>query len=73
MTLVASIEILAGLTLNIDKFDTWLALILMSVSVNALLFHVILDSDNSIEVIVLLVLNVVVLIGYKNKYKDALN
>ena len=73
MTLVASIEILAGLTLIIDKFDTWLALILMSVSVNALLFHVILDSDNSIEVIVILFLNVVDLIGYKNKYKDALN
>ena len=73
MTLVAIVEIVAGLALIIDKFGALLALILMSVSVNALLFHLTLDPDNSMGAIVLLVLNVLVLIGYKDKYKDLLS
>lgn len=73
MTLVAIVEIVAGLSLIIDKFGALLALILMSVSVNALLFHLTLDPDNSMGAIVLLVLNVLVLFGYKDKYKDLLS
>jgi uncharacterized membrane protein YphA (DoxX/SURF4 family) len=73
MTLVAIVEIVAGLALIIDKFGALLALILMSVSVNALLFHLTLDPDNSMGAIVLLVLNVLVLFGYKDKYKDLLS
>ena len=73
MTLVAIVEIVAGLALIIDKFGALLALILMSVSANALLFHLTLDPDNSMGAIVLLVLNVLVLFGYKDKYKDLLS
>ena len=73
MTLVAIVEIVARLALIIDKFGALLALILMSVSVNALLFHLTLDPDNSMGAIVLLVLNVLVLFGYKDKYKDLLS
>lgn len=73
MTLVAIVEIVAGLALIIDKFGALLSLILMSVSVNALLFHLTLDPDNSMGAIVLLVLNVLVLFGYKDKYKDLLS
>jgi D-alanyl-lipoteichoic acid acyltransferase DltB (MBOAT superfamily) len=73
MTLVAIVEIVAGLALIIDKFGALLALILMSISVNALLFHLTLDPDNSMGAIVLLVLNVLVLFGYKDKYKDLLS
>jgi len=44
----------------------------MSVSINAVLFHVALDPDNSIGALVLLVLNIVMLFAYKDKYKELL-
>ena len=47
-----------------------MAIILMSVSVNAVLFHATLDSANIAPALVLLVLNIVVLYGYKDKYKE---
>ena len=73
LTLVAIVEIVAGLALIFDKFGALLALILMSVSVNALLFHLTLDPDNSMGAIILVVLNIVVLYGYKDKYKELLS
>ncbi|WP_298903661.1 DoxX family membrane protein [uncultured Psychroserpens sp.] len=73
MTLVAIVEIVAGLALITNKFGALLAIILMSVSVNAVLFHATLDPANSAGAIALLVLNIAVLIGYKDKYKALLN
>nr|WP_321237439.1 DoxX family membrane protein [uncultured Psychroserpens sp.] len=73
LTLVAIVEIVAGLALITNKFGALLALILMSVSVNAVLFHATLDPANSAGAIVLLVLNIAVLIGYKDHYKALLN
>ncbi|WP_460218242.1 DoxX family membrane protein [Psychroserpens sp. MEBiC05023] len=73
MVLVAIVEIIAGLALITNKFGALLALILMSVSVNALLFHLTLDPANSAGAVVLLILNIAVLIGYKDKYKALLN
>lgn len=72
LTLVAIVEILSGLALIFNKYGALMALILMSVSVNALLFHATLDPGNSMGAIILLVLNVAVLFGYKEKYKDLL-
>jgi uncharacterized membrane protein YphA (DoxX/SURF4 family) len=72
ITLVAVVEILAGLAFLINRFGALMALILMSVSVNAVLFHATLDSGNIVPAIALLVLNVIVLYSYKDKYKELL-
>ena len=73
MVLVALVEIIAGLALILNKFGALLALILMSVSVNAVLFHAVLDQANIAGALVLLVLNIAVMVGYKEQYKALLN
>ncbi len=72
MILVALVEIVAGLALIFNKYGALLVLILMSVSVNALLFHTTLEPGCIPGALVLLVLNIAVLFGYKDKYKDLL-
>lgn len=72
ITLVAIVEIVTGLALLLNKYGALMAIILMSVSVNAVLFHANLDSANIGLALVVLVLNIVVLYGYKAKYKDLL-
>ncbi|WP_298760305.1 DoxX family membrane protein [uncultured Psychroserpens sp.] len=73
LLLVAIVEVVAGLALIFNKFGALLALILMSVSVNAVLFHAVLDPGGIGGALALLVLNIAVLIGYKDKYKALLN
>ena len=73
MDLVALVEIVAGLALIFNKFGALMAVILMSVSVNAVLFHAVLDPGNIVPALALLALNVVALIGYKYKYKALLS
>jgi putative oxidoreductase len=73
MVAVAIVEIVAGLALILNKFGALLALILMSVSINAVLFHAVLDPGNIAGALVLLALNITVLIGYKDKYKALLS
>ena len=73
MVLVAIVEIVAGLALILNKFGALLALILMSVSVNAVLFHAVLDPGNIAGALVLLILNIAVIIGYKEQYKALLS
>ncbi len=72
MILVAIIEIVAGLSLLINKYASLMMVILMSVSVCAVLFHITLDPANSAGAIVLLILNIVMLFVYKNRYKEIL-
>ena len=72
ITLVAIVEIVAGLALIFNKYGALLALILMSISVNAVLFHATLEPASIAGALVLLILNILVLIGYKDKYKDLL-
>jgi putative oxidoreductase len=73
LMLVAIVEIVAGLALIFNKYGALLALILMSVSVNAFLFHAVLDPGAIGGAVVLLLLNIAVLYGYKDRYKDLLN
>ena len=73
LIMVAVVEILAGIALIFNKYGALMTIILMSVSVNALLFHVTLDPGNSAGAVVLVLLNVLALIGYKDKYKELLN
>ena len=72
ITLVAIIEILAGLSLLVNKYAALMMLILMSVSVNAVMFHAILEPASIPGALMMLILNIVMLYIYKNKYKDLL-
>ena len=72
LTLVALIEIVAGLSLIFNKFGALMSLILMSVSINAVLFHATLDPGGIAGAIVLIVLNILVLYGYKESYQPML-
>ena len=72
MTLVGVVEIIAGLALIFNKYGALMALILMSISVNAFLFHAVLDPGGIGGAAALIVLNIVVLYGYKDKFKDLL-
>lgn len=73
MSLVAIVEILAGLSLLLNKYAAAMMVILMSVSVNAVLYHVALDQGSIMMAVVLLVLNVIMLYNYKDKYKSLLS
>lgn len=70
---IAVVEILTGLALLFNKWGALMALILMSISVNAVLFHVTLDPGNIAAALVVFVLNLLVLYGYKDKYKELLS
>ncbi len=72
MALVAIVEIVAGLALIFNKFGALMALILMSVSVNAVLFHATLAPSGIGPALALLLLNILVLVGYKDRYSDIL-
>jgi len=73
MMLVGIVEIVAGLALILNKFGALMAIILMSISVNAVLFHAVLDPGGIGGAAVLLILNIAVLYGYKDKYKALFN
>jgi uncharacterized membrane protein YphA (DoxX/SURF4 family) len=72
-TLVALVEIVAGLAFIFNKYGALMALILMSVSVNAILFHISLSPETIPGALVLIVLNIAILYGYKDKFKDLLS
>jgi len=73
LMLVGVVEVLAALSLLLNKYGALMMLILMSVSVNAVLYHATLDPDGIPMGAALLVLNVVMLYAFKDKYKDLLN
>lgn len=70
--LVGIVEIVAGLAFIFNKYGGLLAVILMSVSINAVLFHAFLSPSDIVGAIVLLILNIVMLFGYKEQYKEML-
>ncbi len=72
LNLVGVVETIAGLALIFNKWGALMALILMSISVCAVLFHATLDPANIAGALVLLVLNILVLVGYKDRYSDIL-
>lgn len=69
MTLVAIVEIAAGLSLLVNKYAALMMVILMSVSINAVLYHLTLDIASVIMALVLLALNVFMLYAYRDNYK----
>ena len=70
--LVGIIEVLAGLSFLFNKYGALMALILMSISVNAVLFHATLEPATIPGSLILIVLNIAMLIGYKDKYRELL-
>jgi len=70
ITLVAIVEIASGLALLLNKYAALMMVILMSVSVNAILYHLEMDPASIGMAVGLLVLNVVMLYNYKDKYKS---
>ena len=72
MLLVAIVETIAGLSLLINKYKALMMLILMSVSVNAVLYHMALDPQSIIMALVLLALNIYMLYDSKESYQGLL-
>ncbi len=72
MMLVGIVEAVAGLSLLINKYAALMMVILMSVSINAVMYHAAFDPDSIIMAIVLLVFNIIMLVAYKDKYKELL-
>jgi putative oxidoreductase len=70
--LVGAVEILSGLSLIFNKYGALMMIILMSVSVNAVLFHINVAPDTVAGAAVLLILNLVMLYGYRDAYKPLL-
>ena len=73
MILVGIVLVVSGLSLILNKYGALMALILMSISVNALLFHITLEPNGIIRTAILLILNIAVMISYKDKYKALLS
>lgn len=72
MTLAAILEVVAGLSLLVNKYAALMMIILMSVSINAILYHLTLDNASVIMALVLITLNIFMLSVYRNNYKGLL-
>ncbi|MEN3322837.1 DoxX family membrane protein [Mariniflexile soesokkakense] len=70
--LVGAVEVIAGLSFIFNKYGALMAIILMSVSINAVLFHIFLGPADIMGALILLILNIVMLYAYRDKYKDLL-
>lgn len=68
MQLVGIVEVVAGIAFLVNRFGALMALILMSVSINAVLFHLYLDPPKIYGALVLLILNIIFLYQYRAKY-----
>lgn len=72
LQLVGAVEVIAGLSFIFNKYGALMAIILMSVSINAVLFHMFLGPADIMGALILLILNIVMLYVYRDKYKDLL-
>lgn len=73
MILVGIVLVISGLSLILNKYGALMSLILMSISVNAFLFHITIEPNGIIRTAILLSLNIAVIVGYKDKYKALLS
>ncbi|AFL79602.1 hypothetical protein Aeqsu_0070 [Aequorivita sublithincola DSM 14238] len=72
MQVVGIVEIVSALAFVFNKYGALMAVILMSVSFNAVLFHIALDPQKIYGALVLLLLNISMLYFYKNQYSELL-
>jgi putative oxidoreductase len=72
MQMVGLVEIAAALAFIFNKYGALISVILMSVSVNAVLFHVALDPQKIYGALMLLILNARMLYLYRDQYHELL-
>lgn len=72
MQVVGIIEIVSALSFIFNKYGAIMAVILMSVSFNAVLFHIALDPEKIYGALVLWLLNISMLYFYRNQYGQLL-
>ena len=72
MQLVGVVEIVSALAFIFNKYGALMSIILMSVSINAVLFHIALDPQKIYVALILLILNLSMLYFYKNQYSQLL-
>ncbi len=70
--LVGVVEVLSGLAFILNKYGALMAVVLLPVSINAVLFHASLDPANIAGSIILLGLNLAMLFGYRKQYTEIL-
>ncbi|MFT6795806.1 MAG: putative oxidoreductase [Maribacter sp.] len=72
MYVVGAVEIVAGIAMIFNKYGALMALLLMSVSINAFIAHAVFMPGAIAGAAILLLLNIAVLFGYKDKYSSLL-
>ncbi|OGX84880.1 DoxX family protein [Hymenobacter glacialis] len=72
MQMVGVVEIVSALAFIFNKYGALMAVILMSVSINAVLFHISLDPAKIYGALMLLILNISMLYFYRNQYNQLL-
>jgi hypothetical protein len=68
MTIVAIVEIVAGILIATNKYRALALVILFPIVLNALLFHVFLDPENMLPAILVVAMNLFLMYSSREKY-----
>jgi len=68
MTIVAIVEIATGILIATNKFRALALVILFPILLNALLFHMFLDPENSLPAVLVVLMNVFLMYSEREKY-----
>jgi putative oxidoreductase len=72
IALVGAIEVLAGIAFLANAYVALACVVLIPVSINAVMFHAMLDTANIGGALMMLVFNVFLMFAYKEKYEALL-
>jgi len=68
MTIVAVVEIIAGILIAANVFRALALVALFPIMLNALLFHVFLDPENMLPAVVTILMNIFLMYAVREKY-----
>jgi len=68
MTVVAVVEIIAGILIAANVFRALALVALFPIMLNALLFHVFLDPENMLPAVVTILMNIFLMYAVRDKY-----
>jgi len=68
MTIVAVVEIIAGILIAANVFRALALVALFPIMLNALLFHVFLDPENMLPAVVTILMNIFLMYAVRDKY-----
>jgi len=68
MTIVAVVEIVAGILIAANVFRALALVALFPIMLNALLFHVFLDPENMLPAVVTILMNIFLMYAVRDKY-----